>query len=98
MAEPIKTWSADVIKRDESVPEQGEGHAWIQWKGTDVCADVRCRCGTQAHVDTMFLYFYKCPSCRHTFAVSSVVRLYPVTDEVAAAHEDGAKMGIVEER
>lgn len=94
MAELIKTWSADVGERDKTVPEEGEGHAWIQWKGTDVCADVRCRCGTQCHVDTMFLYFYKCSACRVVFAVGMTVRLYPVSDEVATEHGERAKIGL----
>jgi len=31
-------------------------HAWIQWKGTDVCMDVRCSCGNHGHVDADFAF------------------------------------------
>lgn len=93
MADPIKTWPHDPIERDKTVREEGEGHGWIQWKGTDVCVDVHCKCGTHGHFDGMFLYFYKCPGCKDVFAVGQVVRLYPLTPELLAAHADSAKVG-----
>ena len=38
-------------------------HAFIQWKGTDVCMDFRCDCGSNEHIDAMFVYFVKCHKC-----------------------------------
>jgi hypothetical protein len=31
-------------------------HGWIQWKGTDVCMDIHCECGTLSHIDGEFAY------------------------------------------
>lgn len=42
-------------------PEQP--HAFIQWKGTDVCMDFHCECGAQCHFDGYFAYTVKCPHC-----------------------------------
>lgn len=38
-------------------------HAFIQWKGTDVCIDFRCECGAHCHFDGYFAYTVKCPHC-----------------------------------
>jgi len=38
-------------------------HGWIQWKGTEVCMDVTCKCGEQFHIDAGFAYAVKCPYC-----------------------------------
>lgn len=38
-------------------------HGWIQWKGTDVCMDVHCKCGEHSHLDAEFAYYIKCPKC-----------------------------------
>lgn len=41
---------------------------WIQWKGTDLCADFHCSCGYFGHIDNAaFLYFLKCPHCGQIF-------------------------------
>ena len=48
-----------------TVQEQydGQPHGRIQWKGTDVCMDVYCRCGVISHVDAEFAYHVRCPGC-----------------------------------
>jgi hypothetical protein len=55
-------------------------HAWIQWKGTDVCMDVRCTCGARMHVDAEFAYHLGCPHCDRTYAVGAYVKLVELTD------------------
>ena len=52
-------------------------HIWIQWKGTDVCADVRCTCGNDEdhHVDQSFFYEWKCPSCGKMWAIGCHVQM-----------------------
>lgn len=56
-------------------------HAWIQqWKGTDVCMDVRCGCGASFHIDGDFTYYVRCPTCRQLWAMCMNVRMVPVTD------------------
>jgi hypothetical protein len=62
--------------------------AWIQWKGTDVCMDVRCDCGAVSHVDADFAYYYRCPSCREVFRVGQSIRLYPMSPDERAAIGD----------
>jgi len=60
-----------------------EPYAWIQWKGTDVCMDVHCHCGCDAHVDAQCVYYYRCPKCKHTFALGQNVKLIRLTEEQA---------------
>ena len=36
-------------------------HGWIQWKGTNVCMDIHCKCGMLTHIDADFAYHVKCP-------------------------------------
>lgn len=56
-------------------------HGWIQWKGTDVCMDIRCACGKHSHLDTDFAYFFRCSGCGEIYDVSSYVKLTPLTPE-----------------
>ena len=67
-------------------------HGWIQWKGSDACVDLRCRCGHLGHYDGWSLYFYKCPACSETFCVGQVIRLYPIEkDRGEEIAKDNAK-------
>lgn len=40
-----------------------EPHAFIQWKGTNVCMDFHCECGAHCHFDGDFAYVVQCPHC-----------------------------------
>ena len=51
-------------------------HAWIQWKGTQVCADINCSCGEQSHFDGEFMYFIRCPHCGKVWEVGTHVTLH----------------------
>lgn len=63
-------------------------NAFIQWKGTDVCADYYCVCGGQFHVDDDFVYAVQCPHCQRRFEVSAVVELREIpSNEVWAGCE-----------
>ncbi len=42
-------------------------HAFIQWKGTDVCMDFYCECGEHCHFDGYFAYTVKCPKCEQVW-------------------------------
>ena len=68
-------------------------HAWIQWKGTNVCMDVRCACGYHGHVDDWGAYYVICPGCDRTYEVSGFVRLYPVSREIAFTGSDPKDIG-----
>ena len=57
---------------------EGRPHGWIQWKGTEVCMDLRCSCGELGHVDGPFGYWVKCASCGQVYEVGGHVYLFPV--------------------
>ena len=60
-------------------------HVWIQWKGTDVCADIHCSCGELSHFDGDFMYFIRCPYCQKVWEVGTHIRLY---EPLASFDED----------
>ena len=60
---------------------EGDAHGWIQWKGTDVCIDLHCKCGYHGHFDGDFFYFYECQFCHAKYAVGQNVKLIPLTSE-----------------
>lgn len=49
--------------------------AFIQWKGTEVCADYWCLCGNSFHLDAEFAYAVECPYCNRKYEVSSMIEL-----------------------
>ncbi len=57
------------------MPEDGKPNAWIQWKGTKVCMDVRCPCGRLGHVDGQAAYYIECPDCHRVYFVNGHVEL-----------------------
>lgn len=61
-------------------------HAWIQWKGTTVCMNVRCSCGARGHVDAEFAYRVQCAACDKVWHVSGNVRL---VEELPEDRTDG---------
>ena len=67
----------------ESPQFEGKPHIWVQWKGTDVCADVHCSCGEMSHFDGDFFYFFRCPHCGQHWEVGTHVSIYPVMAERA---------------
>ena len=60
---------------------KGKPHAWIQWKGTDVCMDVYCKCGGQFHIDTMFAYHVKCLVCGTVYMCNGHIELIELEQE-----------------
>ena len=67
---------------------QGDAHGWIQWKGTDACIDLHCKCGAHLHFDGYFLYHFKCPHCERSYAVGQTVALIEMTAEEVEAREE----------
>ena len=61
--------------------------AFIQWKGTDVCADYYCVCGKQFHLDIDFAYVVMCHHCQRIYEVSSMIELREMTKEEASKEE-----------
>lgn len=58
-------------------------HAFIQWKGTDVCLDFTCECGAVGHFDGLFAYALRCPGCGKAWDMPHTVGLIPAQ----AGHE-----------
>lgn len=76
--------SFDIAKAAEKVSDD-DPHGWIQWKGTDVCIDLHCICGTLGHFDGYSMYQVVCEDCGQHYAVGSNVVLAPMSDEQVAA-------------
>ena len=62
-------------------PLQHAPHGWIQWKGTDVCMDIRCACGEHTHIDTDFCYSIKCICCGRSYACMGHIELIELEQE-----------------
>ena len=60
----------------------GQPHGWVQWKGTDACMDIHCKCGTLSHIDAEFLYHVACPNCNVVYFCNGHVELIELADEV----------------
>jgi hypothetical protein len=58
---------------------KGEPHVWVQWKGTNVCCDIHCKCGAHLHFDGWFFYVFQCPHCKRFWEVGTHMPVYEVT-------------------
>ena len=57
----------------------GKGNVFIQYKGTEICADFTCpNCKEQEHIDGDFCYSWKCPNCNKVYNLSSYIELFEV--------------------
>lgn len=54
---------------------------FIQWKGTDVCFDFTCPCGSDGHFDGFFAYFVKCRECGQTFEMPHTFQITPIKSD-----------------
>lgn len=59
---------------------EGKPHGWIQWKGTNVCMDVHCKCGSMFHIDADFAYNVKCPDCDTIYMCNGHIELIEVLE------------------
>lgn len=55
-------------------------HGFAQWKGTDICMDIHCRCGYHSHVDGYFAHRVECPACHRTYVANFNIELVEYTD------------------
>lgn len=55
-----------------------ESQVCIQYKGTDLCADIHCSCGAQYHFDGWFCYFVKCMECGAVYRMPAAGRFDPL--------------------
>ena len=58
---------------------------WAQWKGTDLCMDLRCRCGELTHVDGSFVYALMCRGCKRVYLLDPHIRLVEIERASAEA-------------
>jgi len=56
-----------------TTPAGSDAEMFIQWKGTDVCLDFYCPCGTHGHFDGMFAYAVRCPHCNAIYEMGTQV-------------------------
>lgn len=54
---------------------------FLQWKGTDACIDIKCKCGNLFHEDAEFLYKVKCDACKTVYFLSGHIELIELTNE-----------------
>lgn len=75
-----------------SYGEQPKPHAFIQWKGTDVCMDFYCECDAHCHFDGGFAYTVKCPHCGTVWQMP--FNLFPrkVCDQTSKYWRDNPQM------
>jgi len=73
-----KNFYREVYSQDN--PE-GDAYGWIQWKGTNVCIDLHCKCGYHDHFDGDFFYYFECPKCHRKYAVGQNIKLIELTKE-----------------
>ena len=59
-----------------------DASVFIQWKGTDVSADLHCSCGSASHYDGLFMYAWRCPDCKKVWVMPT-----DVTPHEASAEE-----------
>lgn len=70
-------------------------HAFIQWKGTDVCMDFHCKCGAHCHFDGYFAYVVQCSHCKTKYEMPAYIvprvvneKTYPHIPKVLRDDED----------
>jgi hypothetical protein len=61
--------------------EGEETQVYVQWKGTDVCLDFNCECGTGSHFDGYFLYALQCPGCGRKYDMPAHPSLLPFSGQ-----------------
>lgn len=59
---------------------------FIQWKGTDVCMDVYCKCGESFHIDGYFAYSVECPYCNRMYACGAKIVLREIKERPEWGH------------
>ena len=67
----------------EKIEEKYEGipRGFIQWKGTEVCMDIHCKCGNSSHIDDDFAYHVKCPKCNTVYRCNPNIELIEIEEE-----------------
>lgn len=56
-----------------SSPDIEGPHAFVQYKGTDICMDFHCGCGEQFHFDGYFAYAVECGTCHQQWEMPQLL-------------------------
>lgn len=73
-------------------PEIDTVHAFVQYKGTDICMDFYCECGAHCHFDGFFAHAVECPHCHEKWEMPPLVVPRKVCAGTYQYHVDNAKM------
>jgi hypothetical protein len=76
---------SDAFYRKDGFDVQG-AHAFIQWKGTDVCMDFHCECGAHHHIDAEFVYAVRC-TCGQLWEMPHSIRPLKVDEYDGPIHQ-----------
>lgn len=63
---------------------KGEPHGRIQFKGTSLCMDVHCKCGSLTHVDGEYISMVECGQCGAKYSINGHVQFI----EIESVSED----------
>lgn len=66
---------------EEQETDERKPHGFIQWKGTDVCMDIHCKCGHLSHIDGEYAYNVKCPKCGTVYMCNGNIELIELEQE-----------------
>lgn len=69
-----------------TTPAGSEASMFIQWKGTEVCLDFYCECGTHGHFDGDFAYSLRCPACEAVYELGTQVIVKRTDDDHLVKH------------
>jgi hypothetical protein len=62
---------------------------WVQYKGTELCADFACTCGRGGHIDARFAYSVQCGACGQIWVLPQTLKLVRAEE---ATEADGHKL------
>lgn len=88
------------VYADERTPEPAEATVWVQYKGTNLCADFTCSCGATGHLDADFTYSVACGVCRQVWVLPQTLpltRLEVADEETRRWHSDGVPVPMHDE-
>lgn len=66
---------------DKNIVKDFETTGWIQWKGTDICIDIHCKCGHSSHVDDYFMYYFECKKCGTIYRPQTTIAFEEMTGD-----------------
>ena len=88
MREMIKLDDMEFLSHGETPANKiikAKPHGWIQFKGSDLCMDIHCKCGEITHVDGEFIYFVECRKCSTVYELNGHIELIERTDNIEGA-------------